>query len=82
MLAFIAVVGAVFGAVVTPLVGWLLIERLPFWLAVLMPMLGAVLGENIAALWFSSLQTDVLVMGAIVGALVTALSLRIALPKR
>jgi hypothetical protein len=76
-LVVIAGVGAVCGAVVTPILGWLVIERTGFWRSVLALLSGAVLGENIAALLLWSLQTDVLILGALLGALATTLIIRL-----
>ena len=81
-LRLIAVVGAGFGVVLMPVFGWLVIGRVTFWPAVLLPSVGAVLGENIAALALSSLQMDVQIIGAFLGALATVLVLRLTSPTR
>ena len=81
-LRLFAVVGAGFGVVLMPIFGWLVIGRVSFWPAVLLPSVGAVLGENIAAWALWSLQMDVQIIGAFLVALVTVLVIRLTSPIR
>ena len=80
VVGFIAAVGVPCGAVVTPILGWLVIGRVGFWRAVFALTLAAVLGENLAAILFRSLNSDVLIVGAFLGALTGALVIRLATP--
>jgi hypothetical protein len=64
-----------------PLLGWLLVGRVPIWRAVLVLPIGAILGANALALMMFSLQLDVLIGGALVGALAATLFLRLSAPR-
>ncbi|HET9425835.1 MAG TPA: hypothetical protein VFO55_10720 [Gemmatimonadaceae bacterium] len=75
-LMVIAVVGAICGSVVMPVYGWLLIRHMSFWRCVGALLIGAVLGENIAVPLFWSMESDVLIAGAFVGASITTIGIR------
>jgi hypothetical protein len=48
VVGFIAMVGVPFGAVLMPILGWLVIGRVTFWRAVFTLTFCAVVGENLA----------------------------------
>jgi hypothetical protein len=78
VVALIAMVGVPFGAVLMPILGWLVLNRVSFWRAVFVLTLSAVLGENLAAVLLRNMDTGVVVPGAFVGALAGVLFIRLA----
>ena len=72
----VSVMGAICGAIVTPVLGWIVIGRVGFWRAVLEPTAGAIVGTIVASFALRSLQTDVLIYGAFIGALLAAARIR------
>ena len=82
VVGIIATVGVPFGALLMPILGWLVIKRVSFWRAVFVLTFSAVLGENLAALLLKNMNTGVVVPGAFLGALVGVLFLRLSSPPR
>ena len=82
VLAWVAAVGAVFGGVLLPATGWLLLRRVPLGLAVLGTVAGTVLGGAAGGVVGWLMPDDryflaVPVLGALVGFLCAALLLRL-----
>lgn len=75
-LSIVAVMGACLGALVMPVFGWFVIRRVGFWRAVLEPTVAAIAGAMLLSLALRSLQTDVLIGGAFLGALLGTARLR------
>ena len=82
VVGFIAIVGAPFGATLMPILGWLIIDRVTFWRAVVALTFAAVVGENLAALLLRSLNADVLVLGALLGVFTGVLVIRLRQRRR
>lgn len=72
----VSVMGAICGAIVTPVLGWIVISRVGFWRAVLEPTAGAIVCAIVAGFVFRNLQTDVLIYGAFIGALLATARIR------
>ena len=72
----VLVLGALCGAVLMPVFGWIVLGRAGFWRAVLEPTAVAIVCAIAASFVFRSLQTDVLIAGAFVGALSATARLR------
>ena len=81
-LSIIATVGAICGSVVMPALGWLVIGRIGFWRSILALTTGAVLGENLIVPVLRSMESDVLIIGAFLGAVITVLLIRLTVPPR
>jgi hypothetical protein len=72
----VSAMGAICGAIVTPVLGWIVIDRVGFWRAVLEPMAGAIVCTIVAGFALRSLQTDVLIYAAFIGALLATARIR------
>jgi hypothetical protein len=72
----VSAMGAICGAIVTPVLGWIVIGRVGFWRAVLEPMAGAIVCAIVAGFALRSLQTDVLIYGGFIGALLATARIR------
>ena len=74
----VLVLGALCGAVLMPVFGWIVLGRAGFWRAVLEPTAVAIVCAIAASFIFRSLQTDVLIAGAFVGAVLATARLRLS----
>ena len=72
----VLIAAALFGAVLMPALGWLLVRRVGILRAVVGPFAGALAGALLFAAIRRSLNADPLVLGALLGAVVATAGLR------